>query len=66
VIRSTLAFAFVAIACSTLHGAATWASTTPSRLGIDVMAPVAGASWSGDRMRDARDRLKDILPGKRD
>ena len=33
--------------------------------GIDVLDPVGGAHWSGDRMRGSRERLKDILPGSR-
>lgn len=36
------------------------------RTGFDVLGPVHGTPWTGDRMDDARERLKDILPGKRD
>jgi hypothetical protein len=36
--------------------------------GIDVVEPPAagGGTWDGDRMRGARERVKDILPGRRD
>jgi hypothetical protein len=29
-----------------------------------VLELVGGSPWSGDRMRGARERLKDVLPGK--
>lgn len=34
--------------------------------GIDVVGPGDGGRgvWSGERMRGARERLKDILPGR--
>ena len=49
--------AFSAMAAATSAGVVTPAIDT-------VLPPVAGgAFWSGDRMRDARERLKDILPG---
>ncbi len=65
-IRLKLAVACLAVSCSFPHAGSAMASTTPSRSGIDVMTPVEGSPWSGERMRDARDRLKDIVPGKRD
>jgi hypothetical protein len=35
------------------------------REGIAVLEPVGGSPWSSDRMHGARERLKDLLPGKR-
>jgi hypothetical protein len=34
---------------------------------IAVIGPAVGGQgpWSGERMRDARERLKDMLPGRR-
>ena len=34
------------------------------REGIAVLEPVGGSPRSSDRMRGARERLKDVLPGK--
>jgi len=36
--------------------------------GIDIATPPAsgGGTWDCDRMRGARERVKDILPGRRD
>jgi hypothetical protein len=63
VIRFRIILACLAVAGIPLPAA--WASVGPGA-GIDVFQPVEGMPWTGDRMRGARERLKDILPGKPD
>lgn len=43
-------------------------AASASHADIDVIEPPAAGSgtWDGDRMRGARERVKDILPGRRD
>ena len=47
-----------------LHMESGPAEAAGPRDGIDVLEPVEGAPWSGDRMHGARERLKDVLPGQ--
>jgi len=55
-----LSASLLAIVAST--GPGTTRSDDFDRIGpADPAAP----PWNGDRMRDARDRLKDMLPGRR-
>lgn len=61
--RYTIALASIAAAVAIVPAGA--GRVEPIRIGIDVLAPVEGAPWDGDRMRGARERLKDILPGNR-
>jgi len=59
-------FAFAALAASfVLAGTAHVTNAGAATPGIDIVGPPAagGAFWSGDRMRAAHERLKDILPG---
>ena len=59
--RFTLPVLFAGLAFAATAGGTT-AGAAP---GIGIVLPPAtgGAFWSDDRMRDARERLKDILPG---
>lgn len=43
-------------------------AASASHADIDVIEPPAAGSgtWDGERMRGARERVKDILPGRRD
>jgi hypothetical protein len=65
VIRHKLAVACLGLAFTVLHMEAGPAGAAGPRDGIDVLEPVDGAPWSGDRMNGARERVKDVLPGKR-
>jgi len=59
-------FAFAVLAASfALAGTAPVTSAGAATPGIDIAGPPAagGAFWSGDRMRAAHERLKDMLPG---
>ncbi len=62
-------FKFAAIAASLVAIATTSAPAGGGdvRMGIDVLAPPVdgGSFWDGERMQRARERLKDILPGRR-
>jgi hypothetical protein len=64
VVRFKIVLACLAVGIPLLAGSAS-AEGAGIRTGIDVLEPVEGAPWSGDRMHGARERLKDILPGKR-
>ena len=57
--------AAAALSASMILAVATAAPDTVD--GFDRIGPPdpAAPTWSGDRMRDARDRLKEILPGSR-
>ncbi len=56
----------VAAACLALAGGAfaVGAGDVGPAIGIDVLRPVEGSPWSSDRMRGARERQKDVLPGQ--
>ena len=59
-------FGFAAlVACLALAATAPVTSAEAATPGIDIVGPPAagGAFWSGDRMRAAHERLKDMLPG---
>jgi hypothetical protein len=61
-------FALAAVCASlAFAGPATAAALRGSQEGIDVLSPplIGGQGWTGDRMRGAGERLKDILPGSR-
>ncbi len=62
-VTSTLAGLWLVASALSAGGAAA-APYTP----IEVLEPPAcgGSLWDGDRMRGARERVKDILPGRRD
>lgn len=45
--------------------ATTIAIATPSDIAIIGPGQGGTADWTGDRMRGARERLKDVLPGRR-
>lgn len=55
----------LAVACVPLHVGPAPVAAADSPPGIDVLTPIEGMPWTGDRMSGARERLKDILPGKR-
>jgi hypothetical protein len=57
---AALAFSFVAVTSPTAFAVA----APPD---IAVIGPGQGgtAAWTGERMRGARERLKDVLPGRR-
>ena len=54
------------LAALTLASGAALPTIAAAADGIDVIGPADGGrgAWTGDRMRGARDRLKDILPGR--
>jgi hypothetical protein len=52
------------VLCSVFLGAREPAGSTGFRYDIGVLKPVEGNPWSGDRMRGARERPKDLLPGR--
>jgi hypothetical protein len=60
--------AAAAVLSASILAMAVWAgrmSASPDDIDRIGPADPAAPPWSGDRMRDARDRLKDILPGRR-
>jgi hypothetical protein len=65
VIRFKVAAACLGLAFTPLQVEPGLAGANGPRDGIDVLDPVEGSPWSGDRMRGARERLMDMLPGKR-
>ena len=60
--RFAIAILPAALVYAAIAGGTTAGAVTP---GIGIVSPPAagGAMWSDDRMRDAHERLKDILPG---
>jgi len=61
--RVSLALVMASLAAGVVPG--TVASAAPDEIAT-VWPGVAGqGAWSGERMRGARERLKDILPGSR-
>lgn len=64
-IRFKVAAACLGLAFTPLQIEPGPAEAAGPRDGIDVLEPVEGSPWSGERMRGARERLKDVLPGKR-
>lgn len=60
-------FAFVALFALIAAGASASTGSDALYTAIDVVRPPASGEspWDGDRMRGARERLKDILPGSR-
>lgn len=60
--RFTFAMLFAGLALAATAGGTSAGAVMPG-IGI-VLPPATGAAiWGDDRMRDARERLKDILPG---
>lgn len=64
-IRFKVAAACLALGCVVPLAAPGSADGGSTGFDIDVLQPVDGSAWSGERMRGAHERLKDVLPGKR-
>ena len=64
-IRFGIAAASLVLVCASLYAAPAPVEAAGSPTGIDVLTPAEDVPWTGDRMRGARERLKDIIPGKR-